>query len=269
MDPHTKEPTSYIDRKGLLGCGGYSSFASKLSEPTGERVGRTRVSQSSNGLIIKTKMGHVRMPSYKLPSDVADHTYGQLLPKDPEGAGAVALNWKAQNRDSAAQPGHDFIAMNKLSSSMSPRDIRQFRSQNEKMLKCKTSLAGHTSKAFTEGVTFGRVSSNQPFESTKWTGPAASAKDVIESRFEKDWITVKQQGSSDKSTKNRLISIQQTKSSMGHRFGATQRINGFEVKPQKGDFKLSKFQKVQSRIMLEGQDESSIPKFQPKVKRSS
>jgi len=267
MDMHTKEPLSYTDRKGLLGCGGISSFAAKLSEPAVERVGRTRISQSTNGLIMKSTMGHVRTPSYVLPSDFADHTYGQLLPKDPEGAGAVALKWTSQNRDKSMQPGRDFIAMNKISSNTSQRNIRQFRSQNEKQLKFKVSAAGRTSQAFAEGATFGRVSSNQPLECTKWTGPATSAKDVIESKFEKDFINMKLQDISGKASARKYFPRNPTKSSLGHEFGATQRLNGFGEKPQKEKFKLSKFLKVQSRIMLEGQDESSIPKFKPKVMR--
>lgn len=104
------------------------------------RFAKRHLGGRTNKLLVKDLVGHTRLPGYDLPPE--GHRFGKVLPRDPEGAGDVMLNWKGGKRSSPPRPPRNMVAMNAKAAAAgctTSKEARQFQSDNPEMVITKAS----------------------------------------------------------------------------------------------------------------------------------
>ena len=186
----------------------------------------------------------------------AGYTFGVEKPKDREGAREVSMVWKSHQRNPDAQPGPNYIAMNKTATQsgvIRSDELLAFRKQ--KHIPLKGGLGSDGTEApkplpseVETNYVYGRASNNRPIEEIRMSGPAPSMSNLVQGTFVYEWVDKNQARKEALNAHHKKIVPLGTKATQGHAAGGAKSKQAGEVGGK--TWKMKKFQDVKPRIAI-------------------
>lgn len=196
----------------------------------------SRGSAYTNRLLVKTSVGKTKRSTMDLPP--SDFVYGRKQEKDAENAGQVILNWVCHQPDAEAQPGRDFLRLNKVAAASgctTATDVHKFRQTVD--FRLKHGGNPRQRKASTPSLQercFGRQ-----------TRPSTPIQRLISNSYQREWIADQHSAltSGSTPTSRKIVEPQPTKASLGHAI-ARKKSQPKEL------FKIARFKAVGPRVVI-------------------
>lgn len=203
---------------------------------------------TKNVILIKDDVGKAKPTCYDLPHEA--FAYGRAEPADMEGAREVTMHWAAHvPRPKPGANVQDFRKLNRMaakSNVSNSKDLESFKREHDVKLIDKPSL-GSQPKVIPSDVipsfAYGRKSRpSTPISAVVGYQYAAEYEEALSTSYDRYQVI------SDAAHSKHKVRL--TKASKGLIATSRTKRDSFEPQPPPELFKLSKFKKVPSRLML-------------------